>query len=209
LFIVTTNAEADDRPGTAALRLRALAHPVRWKMIDVVTSEGSATATRCAEVTGESVASCSYHLGILGKYGYLEQVQGSTGREKPWQATSALQGDMSPAPEDAEAGLAAEAAAVAFIEHETERTKIRLRRSHLEPPEWRATNLVGASTMYVTASELSEIKAELVALMCRYVDRDADQAVRPADARLARVFITAGVDPTRMPADDGGKASRS
>lgn len=192
-----TGDQQADGPPAAALRLRALAHPVRWKMIDVVTSEGSATATRCAEMTGESVASCSYHLGILGKYGYLEQVPGSTGREKPWRATSALQGDLSPEAEDVEAGLAAEAAAFAFIEHEVERTKNRLRRADLEPPQWRATNLVGGSTMYVTASELSEIKADLLAVMYRYCDRDSDSGLRPEDARVARVFISAGVEPTR------------
>jgi Helix-turn-helix domain len=208
LLIVTTDEETG-APGTAALRLRALAHPVRWKMIDVVTSERSATATRCAEVTGESVASCSYHLGILGKYGYLEQVPGTAGREKPWQATSALQGDLSPSEDDAEAGLAVEAAAFAFIEHEMERTKSRLRRSDLEPPGWRNTNLVGGSTMYVTESELSAIKADLIALMHRYADRDFDPALRPADARLARVFISSGVEPTRMPRNDDEKASRS
>jgi hypothetical protein len=50
-----------------------------------VASEESATATRCAEVLGESVASCSYHLGILAKYGYIEPVPGQPGREKPWR----------------------------------------------------------------------------------------------------------------------------
>jgi hypothetical protein len=205
LLIVTGNEEAE-KPPAAALRLRALAHPVRWKMIDVVTSEGSATATRCAEVTGESVASCSYHLGILGKYGYLEHVPGSTGREKPWQATSDLQGDLSPAAEDVEAGLAAEAAAFAFIEHEMERTKSRVRRADLEPSQWRETNLVGGSTMYVTASELSEIKADLLAVMCRYSDRDSDRGLRPAGARVARVFISAGVEPTSVkPAKEDGQ----
>ena len=52
-----------------ALTLRALTHPLRWKLLDLIGSELSATATRCAEVLGESVASCSYHLGILAKYG--------------------------------------------------------------------------------------------------------------------------------------------
>src|SRR5580700_3772892 len=69
-----------------AMRLRALAHPIRWKLIDVLGSELSATATRCAEVTGESVASCSYHLGILAKYGYIELVPDQPGRETPWRA---------------------------------------------------------------------------------------------------------------------------
>jgi hypothetical protein len=39
--------------------LRALAHPLRWRLIDLIDSEATATATRCAEILGESVASCS------------------------------------------------------------------------------------------------------------------------------------------------------
>jgi hypothetical protein len=61
-------------PGRDPMALRALAHPLRWKLLDLLGSEESATATRCAEVIGHSVASCGYHLGILAKYGYVEPV---------------------------------------------------------------------------------------------------------------------------------------
>jgi hypothetical protein len=33
------------------------------------------------------VASCAYHLSILGKYGYARQVAGHKGRDKPWELT--------------------------------------------------------------------------------------------------------------------------
>jgi hypothetical protein len=42
-------------------------------------------------VLGQSVASCSYHLGILGKYGYIELVPGQAGKEKPWRLASQQQ----------------------------------------------------------------------------------------------------------------------
>src|SRR5712692_902420 len=90
--------------------LRALAHPLRWQLIDLVGSEMTATATRCAEVLGESVASCSYHLGILGKYGYIELVPGQAGKEKPWRLASRKQ-NLDPGDLNAEGALAAEAAA--------------------------------------------------------------------------------------------------
>ena len=35
--------------------LRALSHPTRWKLIELLGLEPAATATRCAEFTGESV----------------------------------------------------------------------------------------------------------------------------------------------------------
>src|SRR5258705_13282349 len=73
---------------SSATALRALAHPLRWQLIDLLGREQTATATRCAQLTGESVASCSYHLGILAKYGYIAEAAGGRGREKPWQLTS-------------------------------------------------------------------------------------------------------------------------
>ena len=76
---------------SSVLRLRALADPIRWKLMDLLESEGSATATSCAVGVAESVASCSYHLGILAKYGFIELVPGRTGREKPWRILSSPQ----------------------------------------------------------------------------------------------------------------------
>lgn len=108
------------------MRLRALAHPLRWRLMDVVGAEESATATRCAHLLDESVASCSYHLGILAKYGYLERVPDAAGREKPWRLTQGVQ-DLSAASPELEDQLASEAAMDAFLDHEVARLKQRMR----------------------------------------------------------------------------------
>ena len=81
--------------------LRALAHPLRWRLIDLLDSTGQATATQCAEALGETVASCAYHLSILGKYGYARQVAGHPGREKPWELTEIPQNLSSAGPDPA------------------------------------------------------------------------------------------------------------
>jgi hypothetical protein len=186
---------AEGDPGTDSVtRLRALAHPLRWKLLDLVNSEGSATATRCSQVLGESVASCSYHLGILGKYGYLELVPDSPGRERPWRQTTRVQ-DLSAPGEGIDDVLASEAATEAFLDHELERTKARQRGKGLEPTEWAKATAVGGSTMWVTANELEEIKAELLAVLYRYDERSDDPAARPDGAREARVFFATSVRP--------------
>jgi Helix-turn-helix domain len=186
---------ADDRqPSDAAMRLRALAHPLRWKLMDLVHSEGTATATRCAQVLGESVPSCGYHLGILGKYGYLEQVRDTPGRERPWRAIDIRQ-DLSPPGPGIDDELAAEAAIEAFLDVELDQIKDRRRRQAAEPPEWAAATAVGGSTMWVTAGELGELKDELLALLERYQDRSADPRLRPDGARASRVFFSTSVRP--------------
>lgn len=190
-------------PGAkAALRLRALAHPMRWRLIDLLEAERSATATRCAEALGETVASCSYHLGILAKYGYIELVPGSSGREKPWRLTSEKQ-DLSAGVNDMNDELVAQAASDAFLDHELERMKNRLRSVSLETTEWRAASAAGGSTIYVTAAELREIKDEIMATLLRYETRQLDRARWPTDARRSRVFFSTSVDPSTAPSRSG------
>lgn len=189
--------------GVGALALRALAHPVRWKLIDLLGSESSATATRCAEVLGESVASCSYHLGILAKYGYIELKPGQVGREKPWRLTSYRQ-DLSGEGLGVEGELAAEAATEVFLDHELARTKDRLRRRSLEPAEWREASKMLGSTMYVTPGELREISQQLALIAQRHSDRLTDPGRRPDGAREARVFFTTSVAPRPSAPHAGG-----
>jgi len=185
----------DSSASPAALRLRALAHPLRWKLFDIVGREDTATATRCAELTGESVASCSYHLGILGKYGYLEPVPGS-GKEKPWRAIDLRQDLSAPGP-GLEDKLAAEAATGAFLEHESDRMRSWLGLRQSEPEEWRDATGLGGSTIWVTAQELRQIHDEIWPILERYTERTQDPSLRPADARAARVFAYTAVSPQR------------
>ena len=179
----------------SAQRLRALAHPLRWKLLDVLDAEGEATATRCSQLLGESVASCAYHLGILGKYGYLERVPDVAGRERPWREATQHQ-DLSAADDaDTEEQLASEAAAEAFLEHEFDQMVGRMRRRSSEPAEWAAASCAGGSTMWVTAEELTAIKDELLAVLRRHEERSTDPALRPSGARHARVFVSTSVRP--------------
>jgi len=173
--------------------LRALAHPLRWRLIDLLGGEGSATATRCAEVLGESVASCAYHLGILAKYGYIELVPDQAGREKPWRLTSYRQ-DLSAEGLGIEGELAAEAATESFLDHEFARTKGRLRSKSLESAEWRDASCLLGTSVWVTAQEFREISDQLAELALKYTERN-DPSDRPAGARLARVFISTSVTP--------------
>jgi hypothetical protein len=176
-----------------ALRLRALAHPLRWKLIDIVGREDTATATRCSELTGESVASCAYHLGILGKYGYVEQIPG-IGKEKPWRLTDYNQDLSAPGPE-LEDTLASEAAFEAFLEHEFDRIRAWSRRRQAESGEWKDPFIAGGSTMWVTAEEFKQIREEIMPLLQRYTDRLKDPAKRPDGARAARLFVYTAVSP--------------
>jgi predicted transcriptional regulator len=69
--------------------IRALAHPVRWALLDALDQAGTLTATQASEMLGESPANCAFHLRTLAKYGYVEEAGGGRGRERPWRPSSA------------------------------------------------------------------------------------------------------------------------
>lgn len=169
-------------------RLRALAHPLRWRLLTLIDDEGTATATRCAEVLGESVASCSYHLNMLAKYDYVEEAP-AQGREKPWRLTRR---DQSFGAEglSLEGELAREAAVEAFLEVEFASLRVRMRAHTRQPEAWRKATRLSSNTVYLTAAELAELAERFEALLDRFTDRWDDPELRPDGARQVRVFTS-------------------
>jgi hypothetical protein len=184
----------DRRHVSDAKTLRALAHPVRWKLLEIVKREGTATATQCAQETGESVASCSYHLNMLAKYDFVEQAEGGQGREKPWRVVYRSQrwGDVGM---DPESELAFEAAANAFYEYEFDLARERLRTTGLEPDEWREATGAHSTNEWLTVAEVTEMRAEMEAVLSRFRDRVEAPHKRPPDARAVHFFLNVSVAP--------------
>ena len=168
--------------------LRALSHPTRWKLIELLGLERTATATRCADFTGESVASCSYHLNMLAKYGFVEQAEGGTGREKPWKLVKYDQSWETEGLEP-EGQLAAEALTDVFLDYEVGRMKEASRRHDREPAEWRRHSRKSASTTFLTAQELAHVSGELRSILDRYGNRQEDPSQRPPGSRAVRMFF--------------------
>jgi DNA-binding transcriptional ArsR family regulator len=59
--------EHEVEPLTDARTIRALAHPLRLRMLDLLAERGPLTATRLSEYVGESPANCSFHLRTLAR----------------------------------------------------------------------------------------------------------------------------------------------
>lgn len=70
--------------GNEILALRALAHPLRLRLLELVADAGSITTTTASALTGESSANCSFHLRLLAKHGFLDRAAGRDRRERPW-----------------------------------------------------------------------------------------------------------------------------
>src|SRR3954454_12016717 len=84
-----TPAPDDDTVVLDPPRLRALAHPLRVRLLGLLRLHGPSTATRLAARVGDSSGSTSYHLRQLAAAGLVAEDPahaGGGGRERWWRA---------------------------------------------------------------------------------------------------------------------------
>lgn len=171
--------------------MRALSHPLRIQLLDLL-GEGERTATQCAAATGESAASCSFHLRTLAKYGFIEPAD-RRGRERPWRLVSRTH-DFRPDYDDEASVHAAGGLARVWVDHAVEHVRHWLDVVDGEPPEWIDASTICTGGVWVTVDELREISETVQRLLDPFVDRMDDPAARPAGARPARLFAVAAPD---------------
>jgi DNA-binding transcriptional ArsR family regulator len=180
---------------TDPLAMRAMAHPVRLALMEALNHHGALTATQAAERVGESPSNCSFHLRQLAKYGFVEEAEGGTGRQRPWQVVNVGM-RFTDVQEDADAAMAAGALARVVQERWLSRARAGMeQRSHL-PEEWRAVTGSDQMTLYVTPEEMKAINDQLIELLASYRERIADPSKRPEGSRpIEHISFYYPVDP--------------
>ena len=170
---------------TEPVTLRALAHPLRLDLLEVLTITGPATAAACAQRLGASQASCSFHLRQLAKYGYVERAPSAAdGRERPWRLTSPVQ-EWSVA----ELGSAAQHLDRVLIQREADRMLDWVETAQGEPIPWRRAAFAGGATLPLTSDELTGLREQLRAALEPFMGRLEGRAPHPAGARPVRIAI--------------------
>lgn len=178
-------------PTTDPQRIRALSHPVRLRLLELL-DDGPATATECATAIGESVASCSFHLRMLAKYGWIEPAE-RRGREKPWALVTHGR-DVRPTPDDPDSVRTVAAMAAVWLEHEVEHVRTFLAAAPHEPDEWVQASTLYESKAWATAEELAELSRTVQRLTDLFDERRDDPTKRPPGARPIRVLAAVHVD---------------
>jgi len=177
--------------GDDPLAMRALAHPLRLRLLEELTLRGPLTATQCADLVGESPSSCSFHLRSLAKYGFVEEAEGGTGRQRPWRTVNLgnrwqTGPEVSPAVRTAGASLA----------NQVRRRDSALLDEHLAreselPQEWVEASIHSNFGGWLTVEELAGLGEALTDLWRPYLERLRDPGSRPADSRLVHMFAHA------------------
>jgi DNA-binding transcriptional ArsR family regulator len=183
----TPDLQVDD-PRT----LKALAHPLRLQMLEVLREDGPATATALGERLGESSGSTSYHLRQLAKHGFVEEDTERGGRRERWwrivDQRIHIQGfDLLARPET-------RAAATTLLGELVRSREARLRRWYAEGPSWdrswQQATLDSQARLRLDRDELEAFGKDLMAVVERYTALE-DERPAPADGALIEVQLYA------------------
>jgi DNA-binding transcriptional ArsR family regulator len=168
---------------TDAAALKALAHPVRLALLELLVVDGAHTASQAGAALGETPANCSWHLRKLAQHGFVREVTGVPGRSRPWRAvTEGLTWGDSDG--DAETTAAGEALTDMLLERELQRLRAARAAAATEPQAWRDATTFNQTQAWVTAEEATELSAAMVELFLTHAERIAEPGTRPDGARL-------------------------
>ncbi len=161
--------------------MRALAHPLRVALLEAMRRDGEITATRAAELLGESSGNMSWHLQTLAKYGFVEETGTGRGRSRPWRVTSESRSFETGVTADPEEATAGEALERTYAERTYSQMREWWSRRLAYPLEWRRAAFMADTVRYLTAEELAEVLDQIQEIFDRYRDRN-DKRHRPAEA---------------------------
>ncbi len=179
--------------------IRALAHPLRLDLLQLLGAVGPATAAECGRVLGASQASCSFHLRQLARYGYVEEAgHGHDRRERRWRTSHRRLSVRTAAAGDA--AVRQEVDRV-VVEHEMQAILDYSRQPEGASPEWRHKAGIVTAMALLSPDEAAALKEQWMALLAPYTARAVDGRPAPADRRPVRYFLAA--TPLPGPQPDG------
>ena len=161
--------------------MRALTHPLRLALIELLWREGSVNATEAAEDLGESQASCSFHLRQLAKFGFVEEV-GAHGRARPWRLSRRGM-RFANVHDDPQADIAWAGLERLLRDRQMARYRGWLEgRSRYSRP-WREAAYHSQRVVWLTPRELEDVAERITKLLAGlFPDRRDDPTARPGGA---------------------------
>jgi predicted ArsR family transcriptional regulator len=179
-----------------AAQLRALAHPLRTRLLGALRFHGPATSTQLAARLGTNSGATSYHLRQLADVGLVEDdTERSTGRDRVWRSvhdsTSWRTTDFD---DDPDAKAADDWLARHLASRSSQWLDDWLSGRDEWPAEWREAADQSDYHLDLTASGLKALMNDLHAVLRRHSDA-ADPAA-PAAQRVT-VLLQAFPSPER------------
>jgi DNA-binding transcriptional ArsR family regulator len=160
--------------------LKALAHPLRMQIIEVLSTYGEQTASGLADRLGESSGATSYHLRQLEKHGYVREVADrGTGRERWWDRVPGPIHLGSPELEESQAGRAASRVIMREWLHHREAGVRAIVEGGIDglSPTWREAVAMQSASVHVTAEQLETLNKAITTLIIDFAREHRGQRV--------------------------------
>lgn len=175
--------------------MRALAHPLRVRMLGELRVSGPRSVGMLADLFDEAPGSISYHVGVLARAGFVIEApeRARDARERWWQAAeSHTRFEPSRLNADPETRLASVAMRHTFVQALSTEVGEYIDLEPTLEPEWVAAATSGDTVTFLTPAELRELSDEVEALARRWGARS-----RPGEpgVRAARLIYNAFVRP--------------
>ncbi len=184
-------AERRIRRITEPQDLRALAHPLRLRLLGALRLDGPATASALARRFEVSSGLTSYHLRALAERGFVEDApEHKGGRERWWRAAhDAHEWEMPQSGDAAELAGRLEAARALTLEQARAYSRWLEKVVSAEaalPDEWRPAVALSDRWMHLTPAQLRRLTAELEEVVDRFA-REAEEGAEGA-RRVGTLF---------------------
>jgi DNA-binding transcriptional ArsR family regulator len=149
----------------SATALKALAHPLRVRMLGLLRINGPATASGLAQRLGLNSGATSYHLRQLEKHGFIEEDADRGSRRDRWwrarhESTSFLEPGASP--EEVESG---EAFAQAALFEQVRLMQLALQHYSRLPDAWQRASTLSDFTMALTPEQARALNEKIEVLL--------------------------------------------
>ncbi|MGN8027722.1 ArsR/SmtB family transcription factor [Microbacterium sp. 22242] len=171
---MTENDEGYESRVLDAGALKALAHPMRVRILDLLAERGPQTASSLAALIGESSGATSYHLRALAARDLIREVADrGTARERWWERPHGRMSFSGPNDEMTPSGRAA----AQIVEDEFFRNRHQRLMDHLHrprsdvPEEWREAAHHMTTMLDMTAAQVQELAREIDAVVDTAVQR--------------------------------------
>jgi len=180
------------RSTESSRQLRALAHPLRSRLLAQLRVHGRATATELAAALGTNTGATSYHLRRLAEAGLIGDTGTGTGKRRVWAATEPAGRQEEPDLLDEDDLAAAQWLQHDYVEHFAERAGAWVDAQADWPEVWRDDCGLTDHAVLVTTEQLTALAAELAEVLERYRRAGAGS---PGARRVAAYTALLPIDP--------------
>lgn len=168
--------------------LKALAHPLRVRMYDLLADRGSATASQLAEKVGESSGTTSYHLRLLAKHGFIEEDPDRGNRRDRYWKVRGYNLEASALVDDPEAMADLRVAASELWRNYARQIETWFRTGEQWGPRWMSSSVSNMMRFDATPEEMVELRDEVMEVLARFAARFEGREPPEGSVRIVSQF---------------------